>query len=540
MGDKKKIFIIIISILLIILINYLSYINKEELTNDTKDNDWISKNVELIKDKSLGKNIYKVYKNSDISIFNLKYQKIISRKINDLSKEMQEDFLIIYNPYGTNPLSINILLKDTNYQEITYEISSKKASDFSKKIALKSDKNSYQLVGLLPGESNKIKLTITGKSKSKIYDFTVDLSDIEINSAKEIEIEKSANEKPLAEGLYAILGNASDYQNYIALYDNEGIIRSELPLKEAVSNELVFNNNDLFYNVSSTEIVRLNNIGEITNIYKTGNYRIEGIYQFYNNDLYVLASNITKNTLKSCLLKINIENNEIEEVLSLDNLFKDYIPICQKEDNEKLNYLDINSFKIIDNNLYLSSKETSSLFKISNFLEEPKIDYIISNDIFWKNTPFSDLVFQKKGDFKFHAGQDSLTIAKDDEENIYYFSFFNSNYGNSLTRKDFNYDDINIKNSNLYQGDNSYYYVYRIDELNKTFELVDSLSLDYSGIGGSIQKLENSNILINVSTRGEFFEYDKDLQLLRKYKVNINKNFISKVEKYTFKDYWFN
>ena len=43
MGDKKKIFIIIISILLIILINYLSYINKEELTNDTKDNDWISK-----------------------------------------------------------------------------------------------------------------------------------------------------------------------------------------------------------------------------------------------------------------------------------------------------------------------------------------------------------------------------------------------------------------------------------------------------------------------------------------------------------------
>ena len=71
MGDKKKIFIIIISILIIILITYFSYTNKKELAKGTKDIDWISENVELVKDKSLGKNIYKVYKNSDISIFDL-------------------------------------------------------------------------------------------------------------------------------------------------------------------------------------------------------------------------------------------------------------------------------------------------------------------------------------------------------------------------------------------------------------------------------------------------------------------------------------
>ena len=155
MGDKKKIFIIIISILIIILITYFSYTNKKELAKGTKDIDWISENVELVKDKSLGKNIYKVYKNSDISIYNLKYQKVITKKIKALFQNSKDEILIIYNPYGTNFLSVNVLFKDNSFEQLKYEITSK-SQTFSRKITSKNKNNMYELIGLYPGESNKI------------------------------------------------------------------------------------------------------------------------------------------------------------------------------------------------------------------------------------------------------------------------------------------------------------------------------------------------------------------------------------------------
>ena len=53
-------------------------INKRTLEKKLEDIDWLRGNIELIKDKSMGKDIYKVYKNEKISIFNLKYQSSIN------------------------------------------------------------------------------------------------------------------------------------------------------------------------------------------------------------------------------------------------------------------------------------------------------------------------------------------------------------------------------------------------------------------------------------------------------------------------------
>lgn len=538
MGDKKKIFVIAIAIIITILISYLSYTNKKQLETGSKNNDWLNENVEIVKDSSLGKNIYKIYKNNDISIFNLKYQKVITEKIKKLAENTPNDFLVIYNPYGTNPLSVNIVFKEKNFKEIKYEITVPNIKSFSQKIHLKEDKSMYQLIGLYPGESNRIKITAINDSKSQVFDFKIDLSDLEINANKKLKVEKGISDSTLDKGLFAIFSNEDYSKNYITLYDNDGIIRSAISLKESMFNKLVFNNNDMFFSISNTEIVRLNNTGEITNIYKTGKYHIEEYYQFYNNDLYVLATDIKKDTLKTSIIKINIETNEVKEVLSLDELFIDYMLLCNKTDNEKLNYLDINSFVIIDDNLYLSSKETSSIIKIENIFNQPKIAYIISNDLFWKDTDYKELVLKQKEDFKIHAGQSAINIDKTIDDGIYYIMFFNNNYGNCSTR-DFDYSNIDITNTNLYQGDNSYYYIYKINENDNSFELVDSLSLDYSGIDSNVLKLSNSNILISNSLKREFYEYDKDNKLIQKYFININKDFIYKVEKYSFNNYWF-
>ena len=83
------------------------------------------------------------------------------------------------------------------------------------------------------------------------------------------------------------------------------------------------------------------------------------------------------------------------------------------------------------------------------------------------------------------------------------------------------------------------FYKYKINEANKSFELVDSFIVSYSGINGNAQVLDNGNILIDGAINGQFSEYDSNHNAIKSFKVKLNKNQVYRVYKYTFNDYWF-
>ena len=117
----------IIGIILVIAVAFGGYfgvkaINERLLEKKVEDIDWLRGNIELVKDSSMGKNIYKIYKNDNISIFNLKYQQIVKEKIEELFST-SENHLIVYNPYGTNKLSFNIYFSEVIDDSIEYTVS---------------------------------------------------------------------------------------------------------------------------------------------------------------------------------------------------------------------------------------------------------------------------------------------------------------------------------------------------------------------------------------------------------------------------------
>lgn len=561
--NKKKIFkilgliiAIIIFAFFIVFIGYKIYdnIHTKNLSNKT----WLKKHVDIKENKKLGTNIYSVSKSRDIDIYTSNYQRVIQEKIDELLKQeidLDDNIIIIYNPYGTNLLSFNIYFSYVEDVEIIYKVSVNKKNipDFTRKLNTTSDNHKdnfyqYQLVGFVPGYINTLQLEVKSKDGTIIKkEIKLYLTDIDCNSQTKLKVTNGVSNKELSDGLYAILGNDSDYQDYVSLYDNDGILRSEIPIIGYRVHAILFRNNKMYFSIYQTKIAEVNNLGMVKQVYRTGKYQLHHDYTFDNDgNLLVLANNTKKSTEEDCIIKIDLNTKKVEELIDFEDIFSSYVETCtldtestRDEGEDGLDWLHLNSIEYVDGSVILSSRETSSIIKVSNIEENPKLEYILSDKKIWENTDFKDYVYDKIGDFKIHAGQHSVRYQESDDSNIYYLTFYNNNYGKANSQPSFDYNTIGINNDNAFEGDKSYYYVYKVDEKAKTFELIDSFDVLYSGIVSSVLKMDNGNIVIDSGTKGIFFEYDSDHELIRKFKINLNKYMVYRVLKYDFNNFLF-
>ena len=562
-GLAKKIGLVVLFLLVISGLSYgavvfIRGLNEKIVESQLNDEDWLADNVEVVKNGSLGKNIYSVSKPDTVEVFDMVYQEVIQDKLDVLLEDEYsfDEPLMIYNAYGTNTLGLNLYFTTDVNREVSYTIhvDDKDINDFSRTLSNGEDGNvtknhAYQLIGLIPGEENEVTLTLKDEAGKTIdtNEFTVDLSDISVNAEKKLEVTEGDSKEELSNGLYSMLGNDSDEQDYLALYDNDGILRMETEIVGYRAHRILFRNGKMYYSVSQTRIAEVNPLGQVTEIYRTGHYQLHHDYVFDNDgNLIVLANNTEKETEEDCIIKIDLDTKAVTEVIDFEDMFESYVETCEldttgsrDEGEDGLDWLHINSIVWLDGDVLLSSRETSSIIRVNNIEEDPELVYILSNDKFWNDTEFSDYVYEQKGDFKIHAGQHSLNYQATNENGVYYITFFDNNYGRSNSQPKFDYSTVGIDNHNPFKGDKSYYYVYRVDENQKTFELVDSFDVPYSGIVSSVQPMSNGNVVVDSGTAGIFGEYDEDHNLIRQFKAKLNKYMVYRVFKYTFNDFWF-
>ena len=119
------------------------------------------------------------------------------------------------------------------------------------------------------------------------------------------------------------------------------------------------------------------------------------------------------------------------------------------------------------------SERSLIIISIKNIYSNPEIKYIITDEDVFEDTKYEDLVLDKKGDFVPQAGQHTITYVEDKSlgSGKYYLELYNNNYGSSVTREDFPWDNYQGV-GDFTDGYASQYYKYLVDENKGTYKLV--------------------------------------------------------------------
>ena len=480
--------------------------------------------------------------------------------------------LVEYNPFGTNAQSLYVYFTTDEAASISYTVSvsdeeaasiedesftSDSIADFTREVddGESSTEHEFQVIGLIPNVVNTVTVTATYEDGSvECCTISCDMCDILGEEDLQLEVTEGDSDAELEDGLYVILGNDSDDVDFMYYYDNDGILRGEVPIIGYRSHRLLFDDEGtMYYSCSQSRMAAMTTLGQIEHVYFLGDYDLHHDYVFDDDgNLLILATDTSQNeTVEDMVIKLDTETGDVELVVDMGDLLSSYKESAlayyeenydpedgqtsEEGDDAGVDWMHLNSIQWMgDDSIILSSRETSSIIKISNISTDPTIDYIIASEEYWEDTEYADLVLEQVGDFTIQGGQHCVVYVEDDslEEGQYYLLLFNNNIGiSSGVTSGFDYSSIGLTETTSRNEDaSSYYYKYLVDENEGTFELVDSLAVTYSGYVGSVQEI-GDNLIVNSGTSGSWTEYDEDHVAIRSFSMGTDK-FIYRVFKY--------
>lgn len=507
-------------------------------------------------------------------IYSTKNQAKLTKQLRRLQAKHQYSFqspLVVSNPYLTNTTSLYVAFKTPQAVRVTYTIQATGYDKYTKSVynpkGTYTKRHTFQLIGAVGGVKNRITITTTtedGQTSKKTFTYVA--PKLQSTASNTYRVKNGKSNQSLSDGLFAVIGNQTSgtYNQATAvrstlLMDNNGVIRGELPLLGYNSMRLVTTqDHQLIYAISRTQMVQVNRLGQVTKVINVGTQGYEFHHDFVlsKDGDYVWALATSKQREQSAgkyvedqIIKIKLASGKVVKTINMQTL----LPALYKTATgfEKHTYnagkhdlVHLNSIQVMKNDqLLVSSRETSSIIKISQASTNPQLSYLISDQSFWKGVGnYSELLLKKLGNFVSQTGQHSVLIQHSQKLKAgqYYLIMFNNNSHLMDSRPNFNWSKFFKKDANGNRVTNKYsmYYRYLVDEKKRTYRLVAAKRVPASSYVSNVQQYGH-HLIVAAGAKKQVLEYDQDGKLIRSWTYKGKSKLTYRIIKSSFKNIYF-
>ena len=468
--------------------------------------------------------------------------------------------LAILDPFGTGSNGLLLSFQTERRSQIRYTVHTTSAElpDYTAVAQSSADGNSFSrnhcflLIGLVPGETNEVTLEALGERGrvQQTVTFTIDMPEAISGYANQLDTTDGDSTAALTDGLYYAMG-LGDYYGYTFFFDNDGVLRYEMVLEGFHSDRFLYTDGGLYTCVSSRKIALMSPLGQAVRVYDLGQYELHhDINWGPDGTILALVNDTEQDTVMDVVISLDPATGEVSEVVDFSELMDGYygemthpVPITggsfwQAGEDD---WLHLNSVQYMekDDSILVSSRETSTIIKVSDIGGTPTLSAFIGDPAFWADTPYAGLCYAMDGDFVAQYGQHDVELVADDslEDGQYLLRMYDNNYWSLSTRDGYDPELADSVSTSLTSGDASYITFYLVDDNAKTFSLVEQHAVPYSAIVSNAQEI-GGNFVVNSGVAHQFGEYDSDGNLIRAFDYDCMMNGY-RVMKGDFVGYWF-
>ena len=468
--------------------------------------------------------------------------------------------LAVLDPFGTGSNGLLLSFQTERRSQIRYTVHTTSAElpDYTAVAQSSADGNSFSrnhcflLIGLVPGETNEVTLEALGERGrvQQTVTFTIDMPEAVSGYANQLDTSDGDSTAALTDGLYYAMG-LGDYYGYTFFFDNDGVLRYEMVLEGFHSDRFLYTDGGLYTCVSSRKIALMSPLGQAVRVYDLGQYELHhDINWGPDGTILALVNDTEQDTVMDVVISLDPATGEVSEVVDFSELMDGYygemthpVPITggsfwQAGEDD---WLHLNSVQYMekDDSILVSSRETSTIIKVSDIGGTPTLSAFIGDPAFWADTPYADLCYAMDGDFVAQYGQHDVELVADDslEDGQYLLRMYDNNYWSLSTRDGYDPELADSVSTSLTSGDASYITFYLVDDNAKTFSLVEQHAVPYSAIVSNAQEI-GGNFVVNSGVAHQFGEYDSDGNLIRAFDYDCMMNGY-RVMKGDFVGYWF-
>ena len=502
------------------------------------------------------------YEEEGFTYYDEDVQQRLGQQVMEMAQQQKASMeapLAILDPFGTGSNGLLLSFQTDRRTQIRYTVHTTSADlpDFT---AVAQDlggrelsrSHLFLLVGLVPGETSEVTLEALGERGRVLSSavFTIEMPEATSGYAHQLDVTDGDSAAALTDGLYYATG-LGDYYGYTFFFDNDGVLRYEMVLEGFHSDRFLYADGGLYTCVSSRKIALMSPLGQAVRVYDLGQYELHhDINWGPNGTILALVNDTKQDTVMDVVVSLDPATGAVTEVVDFSELMDGYygemthpVPITgdsfwQAGEDD---WLHLNSVQYMekDDSILVSSRETSTIIKVSGIQTTPTLSAFLGDPDFWADTPYAELCYEMDGDFTPQYGQHDVELVADDSlpEGQYLLRMYDNHYWSLSTRDGYEPELADSVSTSLTGGDASFITFYLVDDEARTFSLVEQHAVPYSAIVSNAQEF-GGNFVANSGVAMQFGEYDADGALIRAFDYDCMMNGY-RVMKGDFIGYWF-